>query len=214
MKRRGLFLVLWLLASLARSPAAPQGDAALRPAADDFLQRVRDKIISSQPFRADFIQQVYIDDEKTMEESGSIVFADRTRMKWQYLDPAYKTFILKDGGYSFYDRENKQLLKGRVGARSEQLIWELLFSDKPGNASSWDGRLRTIRLRLDGENGVEELKIKVGADYLPERVEQTSVNEVTTVYLFRNYRSRIRLAAGEFDLVLANDVEIIEEQSP
>ena len=76
------------------------------------------------------------------------------------------------------------------------------------------GASAPFRLRLDGENGVEELKIKVGADYLPERVEQTSVNEVTTVYLFRNYRSRIRLAAGEFDLVLANDVEIIEEQSP
>jgi len=200
MKHRGLFTVFWLLASLA-----------LAPAADDFLQRVRDKIIHSQPFKTDFIQQVYIDEEKTLEESGFIIFADRSRMKWQYLDPAVKTFILENGRYSFYDRENNQLMKGRVGARSEQLIWELLFSDKPGNASSWDAQQRTIRLRLNGENGVQELKIKVGADNLPERVEQSAVNEVTTVYLFSNYRSRITLASGEFDLALPGDVEIIEE---
>ncbi len=32
--------------------------------------------------------------------------------------------------------------------------------------------------------------------------------------LFRNYRSRVALAAGEFDLDLPADVEIIEEQGP
>ena len=201
MKLRIVFVSGWLLAALA----LPQRGA------DNFLQTVRERIIRSQPFKADFVQQVYIDEEKTLEESGTITFASRSRVKWQYLDPEAKTFILENGRYSFYDRENNQLLRGRIGARSEQLIWELLFSDRPGNASSWDARQRTIRLRLDGENGVQELKIKVGADYLPERVEQTAVNEVSTVYLFRNYRSRIALAPGEFDLPLPADVEIIEE---
>jgi len=195
-----MFTACWLLASLL--PAATP---------DDFLQRVRDKILHSQPFKTDFIQQVFIDEEKILEESGIIIFADRSRVKWQYLNPEAKIFILKDGNYNFYDRENNQLMRGRIGARSEQLIWELLFSDRPGNASSWDAQQRTIRLRLDGEGGVQELKIKVGTDYLPERVEQTAVNEVTTVYLFSNYRSRITLTPGEFDLALPVDVEIIEE---
>ncbi len=201
MKHCALFTVIWLLAAL---PHPLQGG-------DDFLQRVRDQITRSQPFKADFIQQVYIEEEKTMEESGFIIFAGRSRVKWQYLDPEAKTFILENGRYSFYDKESNQLMKGHIGARSEQLIWELLFSDRPGDASSGDARSRTIRLRLDGENGVQELKIKVGADDLPERVEQTAVNEVTTVYLFRNYRRRITLAHGEFDLDLPPDVEIIEE---
>jgi outer membrane lipoprotein-sorting protein len=201
MKRRGTFAVLLLLAVLLHS----------RPGGDDFLKRVRDKILLSQPFRSDFVQQVYIDEEKTLEESGFIIFADRSRVKWQYLDPEAKTFILEDGSYRFYDSANNQLTRGRIGERGEQLIWELLFSDRPGNASSWDASQRTIRLRLDGENGEQELKIKVGADFLPERVEQTSANEVTTVYLFRNYRIRIALAPGEFDLALPGDVEIIEE---
>lgn len=200
MKQRVSFIVFWLLASLA-----------LLPAADDFLQRVRQRIVRSQPFKTDFIQQAYIDEEKILEESGVIIFADRSRVKWQYLDPEAKTFILENGRYSFYDKENNQLMRGRIGARSEQLIWELLFSDRPGNASSWDAGSRTIRLRLDGENGIQELRIKVGADYLPERVEQTAVNEVTTVYLFKNYRRRITLSAKEFDLALPPGVEIIEE---
>ncbi|MBU4268181.1 MAG: outer-membrane lipoprotein carrier protein LolA [Acidobacteria bacterium] len=200
MKQRGTFIAFWLLASLLQASAA-----------DDFLQRVRDKILHSQPFKTDFIQQVFIDEEKILEESGIIIFADRSRVKWQYLNPEAKIFILKDGNYNFYDRENNQLMRGRIGARSEQLIWELLFSDRPGNASSWDAQQRTIRLRLDGEGGVQELKIKVGTDYLPERVEQTAVNEVTTVYLFSNYRNRITLNPGEFDLALPVDVEIIEE---
>jgi outer membrane lipoprotein-sorting protein len=200
MKHHGRFTVFLLLAALAQALAA-----------DDFLQKVRSQIIQSQPFKTDFIQQVYIDDEKTLEESGVIIFADRSRVKWQYLDPEEKTFILENGRYSFYDRENNQLMRGRIGARSEQLIWELLFSDRPGNASRWDARQRTITLRLDGENGVQELKITVGADHLPERVEQTAVNDVTTVYLFRNYHRRIALAPEEFALALPKDVEIIEE---
>jgi outer membrane lipoprotein-sorting protein len=201
MKRRGAFAVFLLLAALLHP----------RPGGDDFLKRVREKILQSQPFKTDFIQQVYIDEEKTLEESGVIVFADRSRVKWQYLDPEAKTFILEDGRYNFYDSANNQLTRGRIGARGEQLIWELLFSDRPGNASSWDASRRTIQLKLDGENGEQELKIKIGADFLPERVEQTSANEVTTVYLFSNYRTRVTLAPGEFELALPADVEIIEE---
>ena len=214
-RRRWFFACLWLLAFLA-----PQGDGGLSgtPASpvrgndDSFLKQVRARILSCQPFRVDFVQQVYIDEEMTIQESGVIVFADRNRVKWQYLDPTPKTFILENGGYRFYDPENKQLLRGRVGARGEQLIWELLFSDRPGNASRWDSRARTIRLALAGENGVQELEVTVGADLLPARVRQTAVNEVTTVYVFKNYRRRVALGAREFSLDLPADVEIIDEQ--
>jgi hypothetical protein len=42
-------------------------------------------------------------------------------------------------------------------------------------------------------------------------VEQTSANEVTTVYLFAKFRPNITLAADEMELNLPADVEIIEE---
>jgi hypothetical protein len=88
----------------------------------------------------------------------------------------------------------------------------LLFADRPGSASRWDARTRTISLSLAGENGVQELEITVGADLLPARVRQTAAGEVTTVYVFTNYRSRVRLAPGEFDLDLPPDVEIVDDQ--
>lgn len=213
---RRTFALAWLLISLF-----PFGDAALRPAvaqgADSLLRRVRERILQSQPFRVDFVQQVYMDAELTLEESGVIVFADRERVKWQYLDPEFKVFILEKDRYRFYDRENNQLLRGVLGERNERLIWELLLSDRPGGAASWDARTRTIRLRLDdgsGAEGAQELKILVGPDFLPQRVEQQAENEVSTVYVFRNYRSRVALAAGEFDLDLPADVEIIEDETP
>jgi outer membrane lipoprotein-sorting protein len=176
------------------------------------LEQVRAKINDSRPFRADFVQQVMIDGELNLEESGFIVFADSTRMKWQYLRPDFKTFILENGRFQFYERENNQLLKGRIDPRNEQLIWDLLCSPKPGQSSRWDERTRTILLRVEDGSGRQELKIKIAADFLPERVEQTSASEVTNVYLFRNFRTGIVLADGEFALNLPESVEIIETE--
>jgi outer membrane lipoprotein-sorting protein len=210
---RRLVASLWLLASLFPSLSGANVPPA-KAGTGDFLQRVRERIVQSQPFRVDFVQQVYVDGDMTIQESGFIVFASRGLVKWQYLDPENKTFILQNGRYRFYDRENNQLLRGRVGERGRQLIWELLFSDKPGQASSWDARRRLIRLRLDGEDGTDELRITIGPNFLPERVEQTAANDVTTVYVFKNYRSRVELPPGEFDLKVPADAEIIENQAP
>ncbi len=67
------------------------------PAPTSMVEQLRAKIIASQPFRADFVQQVLIDGEVNLEESGFIIFADRSRVKWQYLRPDFKTFILENG---------------------------------------------------------------------------------------------------------------------
>jgi hypothetical protein len=177
-----------------------------------FLEQVRAKIIGSQPFKTDFVQQVIIDGEMTLEESGFIVFADRNHVKWQYLRPDFKTFVLENGRYQFYDRENNQLVKGRIDPGNERLIWDLLCSEKPGQVGRWEERTRTILLTVNEGAFAQELKIKVGADFLPERVEQSSADEVTTVYLFTNYRTGIIPGAGEFALDLPASVEIVEEE--
>jgi outer membrane lipoprotein-sorting protein len=179
--------------------------------ASTFLEQVRAKIIASQPFKADFVQQVFIDGEMNLEESGFIVFADRARVKWQYLRPEFKTFILENGRYRFYDRENNQLLKGSIDPRNEQVIWDLLCSEKPGQVSRWEERTRTILLTVNEGDAAQKLKIKVGTDLLPERVEQTSDAGVSTIYIFSKYRTGITLEAGEFALDLPASVEIIEE---
>jgi outer membrane lipoprotein-sorting protein len=177
-----------------------------------FLEQVRAKIISSQPFKTDFVQQVFIDNEMSLEESGYIIFASRAQVKWQYLHPDFKTFILEDGRYRFYDRENNQLVKGSIDPRNEQIIWDLLCSQKPGQVSRWEERTRTILLTVNEGSGQQELKIKVGTDFLPERVEQTSADEVTTIYIFKKYLTHITLAADEFTLNIPASAEIIEEE--
>jgi outer membrane lipoprotein-sorting protein len=45
-------------------------------------------------------------------------------------------------------------------------------------------------------------------------VEQSAVNDVTTVYEFSAYRVRTLPAAGEFELDLPAGVEIIDDQAP
>jgi outer membrane lipoprotein-sorting protein len=194
--------VLALLSCVAGAPAAPAS----------LLERMRAAIIASQPFRADFVQQVFIDGELNLEESGFIVFADRTRVKWQYLNPERKTFILENGRYQYYDRESNQLLKGAIDPGNEQVIWDLLCSGDPGQDIRWEERTRTIRLGFQAGRERQELAIRVAPDFLPERVRQVSAQDVITVYAFRAYRTRIALDPGEFKLDLPEDVEIIENE--
>ncbi|MCX6557768.1 MAG: hypothetical protein NTW95_10125 [Candidatus Aminicenantes bacterium] len=182
------------------------------PAPTSLVEQVRAKIVGSQPFRTDFTQQVFIDGEMSLEESGFIIFVDRSHVKWQYLQPEYKTFILENGHYRFFDRENNQLLTGNIGTGNEQIIWDLLCAPRPGQVSRWDERTRTIRLSVEGNAGPQELKIRIGADLLPERVEQTAASEVSHVYLFTNYRTGITVGPREFALDLPGDVEIIEQE--
>jgi Outer membrane lipoprotein-sorting protein len=201
---RRAFACLGLLAALA---------LPLFCGEEELMRRVRSAIVASQPFRVDFVQQVLIDGALELQESGVIVFAHRERVKWEYLDPESKIFILERDRYRFFDRENNQLLLGRVGAGGEQLIWELLLAERPGSVR-WDAATRTVSLSVPGQEGPQQLKVIVGADYLPQRVEQAAENGVTTVYLFRNYRRRVALAPGEFDLDLPADVDRVEEQLP
>jgi outer membrane lipoprotein-sorting protein len=194
--------VLLLLAGVSGAMAAPSS----------LLERMRARIIASQPFRADFVQQVFIDGELNLEESGFLVFADRARVKWQYLNPERKTFIMENGRYQYYDLESNQLLRGAIDPGSEHVIWDLLCSGEPGGDLRWDERTRTIRLDVQAGGGRQELEIRLAADGLPERVRQVSAPDVVTVYTFRAYRRRIALEPGEFTLDLPGDVEIIENE--
>lgn len=198
--------LLLLPALLASRPAAP--------GAGDFMRRVRAAILDSQPFRVDFVQQVFLDGELEMEESGEIVFADRGRVKWEYRKPESKVFLLEGDRYQYYDREANQLSRGRVGEGQQRLIWELLLADRPGSAVSWEPGRRLVRLRLEGGPGEEpgqELQVFVGADLLPRRVEQSGADQVTTVYRLDRYRRRVALAADEFSLAVPADAEIVED---
>jgi outer membrane lipoprotein-sorting protein len=205
-----------LLALLLLLPASRPARASA-PGAEDFMRRVRAAILDSQPFRVDFVQQVYLDGELEMEESGEIVFADRGRVRWEYRRPESKVFLLEGDRYQYYDRESNQLSRGTVGEGQQRLVWELLLSERPGAAVSWEPGRRLVRLRLDaGADGeaAQELRVFVGADFLPRRVEQSGADQVTTVYRLERYQRRVALAAGEPSLQVPADAEIVEDPLP
>ncbi|HOW45773.1 MAG TPA: outer membrane lipoprotein carrier protein LolA [Candidatus Aminicenantes bacterium] len=211
-RRSPALLALLLLLLPASRPAG-----AASPGAEEFMRRVRAAILDSQPFRVDFVQQVFLDGELEMEESGEIVFADRGRVKWEYRRPESKLFLLEGGRYQYYDREANQLTRGTVGEGQQRLIWELLLAERPGAAVSWEPGQRLVRLRLDagagGEEG-QELKVFVGADFLPRRVEQSGADQVTTVYRLERYRRRVALQAGDLSLQVPADAEVVEDPLP
>ena len=51
-------------------------------------------------------------------------------LKWTYLDPDYKVWILIGDDYKFYDRENEQLTIGKIEKKNQKWIWQLLFSEE------------------------------------------------------------------------------------
>ncbi len=204
-----------LFAALAALLAAPPLWAG--PAPQDLMRRVRAAVAASQPFRVDFTQQVFVDGGREMEESGFILFAGRERVRWEYLDPEPKVFLLEKDRYQFYDPGAGQLTRGRLGEAGERLVWELLLAERPGDSVSWDSGQRTIRLRLPaGADGSEsqELRVRVGRDFLPERIEQPAAGGITTVLLLRNYRRRVVPAPGAFELHPPAGVEIVEDPLP
>ena len=193
-----VFLILWLAASL---------NSAQPP----LLKRVRNAVTAIQPFKVDFIHQVFIDKEKDYEESGEIVFVNPQRLKWHYLKPENKIFILERNRYQFYIEESNQLMRGEVGKKNEQMIWQMLFSETHGRDIRSDEKTGTIRIRNDSEREFLDIEIKIGDGDLPVYAVQIDPWGVKTIYQFRQYRKHYSIGAEEFELKLPKDVEIIDE---
>jgi len=82
--------------------------------AKETIKTVRDSLNEIKPFKVNFTQQVYTDEELDIEESGEIIFKNDQLLKWTYLDPDYKVFLLEEDNYQFYDEDNQQLMIGKI----------------------------------------------------------------------------------------------------
>lgn len=196
--RRTVFLIFWLT-------------ALLDPAQQPLLNRVRNALTAIQPFRVDFVHQVFIDREKDYEESGEIVFENPQHLKWHYLKPENKIFILEGNHYQFYMEESHQLMRGEVDKKNEQMIWQILFSENQVRQIRSDEKTRTIRIRNDSERDFLDIEIKIGAGDLPVHAVQIDPWGVRTIYRFGQYRRHDSLNPQEFELKLPEDVEIMDE---
>lgn len=130
---------------------------------------------------------------------------------WRYRRPDEKIFLLEESRYQFYIRESNQLIRGRIGHGQERLFWELLASGSPSARIVCDEGKRRIHIRSESAQGTLDLDIQFGAAGLPLQVVQQDESGARAVYLFKNYRPKIRFKPGELALRVPPDAEIIEE---
>lgn len=206
------------------------------------ILKIREAINQIKPFKVNFIQQVYTDEEQEADisESGEILFESSQRLKWVYLDPDFKVFLLENSSYQFYDEDNEQLIKGTIKNKNQQWIWQLLFSDDLFQLYDvdWDESKKEIHIRNKKENGLFkssasnsknlnkgkvdaetsfdmkiDIHVFVGDNYLPTKIEQKDISGTLIIFYFNDYLSNVKISKGEFHIDVSEDVEIIQDDS-
>lgn len=175
----------------------------------DELHKVRDVLNGIKPFKLSFTQQVFTDEQMDLEESGEIIFQNNQQLKWTYLEPDFKVFILTDDGYKYYDQDSEQLIIGKVDQKKHQWIWQLLFSDDIVTYTEWDKQNKTFHIKNDAQ--ALDVQVVVNTGHYPIKVMQQDPSGARMIYLFKDYQERIVVTPEMFQLKLPEDVEIIRE---
>lgn len=190
------------------------------PSAKETIKKVRDSLNRIKPFKVNFVQQVYTDEQKDIEESGEIIFKNDQLLKWTYLDPDYKVFLLEGDNYQFYDEDNEQLIIGKIKDRSHQWVWQMLFSDDifRDYIIAWDKVHKRIHIKNNpnsrtGDTGdiTIDIEIIINNDFLPITLIQDDPSGARIVYHFNEYKPKIKIPGNMFRLSVPEDVEIIRE---
>jgi outer membrane lipoprotein-sorting protein len=211
--------LLPILAALAVILFPTDGRSQNEPGA--VVNKLRQALNRIKPFQVRFTQQVFGDEqeisgeesvEPDIEESGEILFSDDSHLKWTYLVPDFKVFLLRGENYRFYDRENEQVTVGKIRDRGRQWIWQLFFSDDILRYTRIEPPGNTIHIRKEDPQEPMNIVIHLNDDYLPVRVIQLDPGtRARMVFYFADYKAKIEIPKDAFDLKVPDDVEIIQE---
>jgi outer membrane lipoprotein-sorting protein len=173
------------------------------------IDKVRDSIDRIKPFKVAFTQQVFDEDQLEIEESGEIVFKDQKTLKWTYLDPDYKVFILMGDDYKFYDRDNEQLTIGKIKDKNRQWLWQLLFSKEMAGYIKPDNK--NMKVYLKNEPDKLDIEIEIDNEFLPVKAIQKDPSGVIMVYHFKDYMKKIKITDQIFKLEVPEDTDVVTE---
>ena len=126
---------------------------------------------------------------------------------------------MEEDNYQFYDEDNEQLIIGKIKDKSQQWIWQLLFSDDLTRSShlSWDEIHRRIHIKYNPSAHSTDMNIDIeltlNVDFLPVKVLQKDSSGARIVYYFLEYTPHINIPADAFQLKVPEDIEIIREES-
>lgn len=178
------------------------------------VKKVRHSLTGIKPFSVKFVQQVFTDQQMDIEESGEILFKDERHLKWTYLDPDYKVFLLLEDNYRFYDEDNEQLTRGKVKDRDQQWIWQLFFSEDilPYAFEGEDSAGKIIHFKKEEAEESLDVEIRLNSDYLPVRVIRNDpVSGARMIFYFKDYKKQTAIPEDAFELKVPGDVEIIDD---
>jgi outer membrane lipoprotein-sorting protein len=217
-----VFVWSWFPASIIHTgsfvfSASPLWSAvSTSPGAQDVREKIKEirrSLDRIKPFKVNFVQQVSADANANMpvdlEESGEILFKSDRQLKWTYLEPDYKVFLLEGDNYRFYDEDNEQLIIGKIKDRSQQWIWQLLFSDDIFEYARWDEAGKSIHIKNDRDS--IDMEIIINSDSLPVKVVQTDLSGARMVYYFKDYCQGIIIPGDAFRLQVPEGVDIVRQ---
>ena len=110
--------------------------------------------------------------------------------------------------YQFFDKENNQLIIGKIVEEKQRWIWQLLFSEKITDGVKCDRLSKRIIIKKEDEE--LDFEVFIGNQMLPEKVVQYDTSGAKYIYYFNNYKKRVKIAQKDFQLELPEDVEIID----
>ncbi|MCP5104568.1 MAG: hypothetical protein GY950_14375 [bacterium] len=204
-------VILWFTTFEGTLPAAPA--APDTPGAAETIKKVRRELNRIKPFNVGFVQQVYSDEQLDIEESGEILFKDDRHLKWTYLDPDYKVFLLQEDQYKFYDRENEQLTVGKIGERSRQWLWQLFFSDDILQYTREDKTRQKIHIKKEDPEEPLDIEIRLNDHFLPMQViREDAATGARMIFYFKDYKEKVKIPGNAFELKVPEDVEVIDER--
>jgi outer membrane lipoprotein carrier protein len=103
-----------LLLVLAASPA-PAAGHAMSPEVKALVERMQGFYEKTQEFTADFRQEyVYKTFNRTVVSTGTVAFQKPAKMRWEYLTPSKRTFVLSGERIYTLDPEAQTLTKAAL----------------------------------------------------------------------------------------------------
>ena len=170
--------------------------------------KVRNNINSIKPFKVNFINRVMSDLNVDVEEKGVMTFRDNEMIKWEYLEPDHKIWILKGNSYEYYNEEDEQITRGKLEKKTQLWIFQILYEKNLSKDININVKSREIDF-VDRDEGAD-FKIFFDTDLLPYKVIQKDPTGVDIVYLFSDYKPNLSISEDEFKLKTEGDVDIIE----
>jgi len=211
---RHRFLAISIMAFLAVSVSQPRLFPREQQLSCAALEAARSVMQKMKPFRAEFVQQVYYDEELAVEERGDLLFVEPRMIRWTYREPELKVFLLDGDGYRFYEPAARQMTVGSLKGRRGGWIWQLLVSSDPNvvEACPPSGKEMILRDPVDGTS----FRVRLDDERRIVRVEHQDAGGARHVYLLSDYQPRVEVGSDAFTLDPPPGTEVVnmDAESP